>query len=72
MGKRPCHAKKNEAHLCGLLYHSTIQDRMATEKARIVLAACNRFCLLRVLAVPEGYRNTSSAETAVPSDHTST
>ncbi len=40
MGKRPCHAKKNDAHLCGLLYQSTIQDRMATENARIVLAAC--------------------------------
>ena len=42
MGKRPCHAKKKEAHLCGLLYQRTMQDRMATEKARIVLAACTQ------------------------------
>ena len=40
MGKRPCHAKKKEAHLCGLQYQSTMQDRMATVKAVIVLAAC--------------------------------
>ncbi len=47
MGNRPCHAKKNEAHLCGLQYQRIMQDKMATEKARIVLAACTKnVCLL--------------------------
>ena len=40
IGKSPCHAKKNDAYLCGLQYQSTMQDRIATVKAVIVLAAC--------------------------------
>ena len=62
MGNSPCHAKKNEAHLCGLLYQSTIQDRIATEKARIVLAACEELCSLRDLAVPRDITKTLFAK----------